>query len=123
MDKSMEYKDKSGKKQVLFDAATTKVVQKVCLPESQQEPNESRRQVVSLLICRSVTNRFRNSLWAGVTRAIKASDMESATAEKSKIEEAQREKVRAREASGQRHQLRFFEPVGEKYMPNIGVDR
>lgn len=104
-DKSMEYKDKGGKKQVLFDAATTKVVQKVCLPEAQQEPNESRR------------------LWAGVTRAIKAADMEAATAEKSKIEETQREKTRAREASGQRHQLRFFEPVGEKYMPNIGVDR
>ncbi|KAJ9120461.1 hypothetical protein QFC24_005133 [Naganishia onofrii] len=101
-DKSMEYKDKGGKKQVLFDAATTKVVQKVCLPEAQQEPNE---------------------LWAGVTRAIKAADMEAATAEKSKIEETQREKTRAREASGQRHQLRFFEPVGEKYMPNIGVDR
>ncbi|KAJ9115444.1 hypothetical protein QFC22_005202 [Naganishia vaughanmartiniae] len=104
-DQSMEYKDKGGRKQVLFDAATTKVVQKLCLPEAQQEPNESRR------------------LWAGVTRAIKAADMEAATAEKSKIEEAQREKTRAREASGQRHQLRFFEPVGEKYMPNIGVDR
>lgn len=42
-DKSMEYKDKSGKKQVLFDAATSKVTQKVVAPEDQQEPNESRR--------------------------------------------------------------------------------
>ena len=42
-DKSMEYKDKSGKKQILFDAATTRVTQKTVPPEDQQEPNESRR--------------------------------------------------------------------------------
>lgn len=61
-------------------------------------------------------------LWAGVTRAIKNSDMESATAEKSKIEDAQRERARYREASGARHQSRFFDAVGEKYMPNIDID-
>lgn len=49
--------------------------------------------------------------------------MEAATTEKSKIEDAQREGVRKREASGQRHRLRFFEPVGDIYMPNIGVDQ
>jgi hypothetical protein len=61
-------------------------------------------------------------LWAGVTQAIKNSDMESATAEKSKIEDAQRERARHREASGARHQPRFFDAVGEKYMPSIDVD-
>ncbi|GHJ83618.1 hypothetical protein NliqN6_0020 [Naganishia liquefaciens] len=104
-DKSMEYKDKSGKKQILFDAATTRVTQKMAPAEDQQEPNESRR------------------LWSNVTRAIKNSDMEAATAEKSKIEDVQREGVRKREASGERHRLRFFEPVGDIYMPNIGVDQ
>jgi hypothetical protein len=48
--------------------------------------------------------------------------MESATAEKSKIEDAQRERARHREASGARHQPRFFDASGEKYMPNINVD-
>jgi hypothetical protein len=54
--------------------------------------------------------------------AIKNSDMDAAGAAKGKVEDAQREKARAREASGAIHQLRFFMPVGDKFMPKIGVD-
>lgn len=42
-DTSMEFKDKSGPKQTLFNVATAKVVPKTVIPEDEQEPNESRR--------------------------------------------------------------------------------
>jgi oxysterol-binding protein-related protein 8 len=66
---------------------------------------------------------FPARLWSDLTKAIKSSDMEAAGIAKSKVEDAQRERVKAREASGETHKLRFFMPVGEKFMPVIDIDR
>lgn len=49
--------------------------------------------------------------------------MEAAGIAKGKVEDAQRERVKAREASGETHKLRFFMPMGEKFMPIIDIDR
>lgn len=104
-DSVMDYKDKSGKKQTLFDATHAKNRPKTVLPEQEQESNESRR------------------LWAGVTKGIKASDMEIATNEKAKLEDAQRELAKKRESTGQHHQPRFFKAVGDKFMPKLNLDQ
>lgn len=101
----MEFKDKGGKKQTLFDATRAQVRPKTVLPEDQQEANESRRQ------------------WADLTAAIKASDMDAATEAKAKVEDGQREMARRRESSGQTHQQRFFQPVGDKWMPKLNLDQ
>lgn len=44
----MEFKDKGGKKQTLFDATRAQVRPKTVLPEEQQEANESRRSVSAI---------------------------------------------------------------------------
>ncbi len=49
--------------------------------------------------------------------------MEAAGVAKSKVEDAQRERAKGREAGGKPHKLRFFVPVGEKFMPIIDIDR
>ena len=62
-------------------------------------------------------------LWADLTRAIKAADMDAATDAKAKVEDGQREMARRREASGQTHQTRFFQPVGDKWMPKLNLEQ
>lgn len=47
-DSVMDFKDKQHGKQTLFDATTAQVRPKTVLPEDQQEPNESRRLVLSV---------------------------------------------------------------------------
>jgi len=69
--------------------------------EDAQEANESRR------------------LWADLTRAIGAKDMEAATAAKSAVENAQRELRQRREAAGATHTPRFFELRGERWEPKF----
>jgi len=88
------FKDsKTGEKRVLFDAKAQKknVVAKSVAPESEQEPNESRR------------------LWSKLTVAIGNKDMEAAQAAKSEVEDAQRDRAKERDAKGIQHKQRFFE--------------
>ncbi|KAG8900985.1 hypothetical protein FRB99_005645 [Tulasnella sp. 403] len=90
----LDYKDgKTGEKRVLFNARTESknVVQKTVAPESEQEPNESRR------------------LWSKLTTAIANKDMEAAQIAKSEVEDAQRDLARTRETKGIVHKQRFFE--------------
>ncbi len=49
--------------------------------------------------------------------------MDAAAAAKNAVEEAQRERTKAREAQGEKQELRYFVAVGDKYMPTIGVDK
>ncbi|KAG8921885.1 hypothetical protein FRC00_008088, partial [Tulasnella sp. 408] len=81
----LDYKDsRNGKQRVLFNASQQKksMVQKQVAPESEQEPNESRR------------------LWSKLTAAIANKDMEAAQAAKLEVEESQRALAREREAKG-----------------------
>ncbi|KAG8746667.1 hypothetical protein FRC12_014228, partial [Ceratobasidium sp. 428] len=81
----------SGDKRVLFDAAKENVVEKIVLPEEDQELNESQR------------------LWTKLTDAIHHKDMDAATDAKAEVENAQREAARKREETGSKHVPRFFE--------------
>jgi len=74
----------------LFDAHNTSVTEKSVTPESQQQPNESRR------------------LWSKVTQAIKANDIDAATEAKTEIEDAQRENARLREEKGEKFVSKYF---------------
>eukprot|EP00708_Paratrimastix_pyriformis_P002637 GAFH01001388.1.p1 GENE.GAFH01001388.1~~GAFH01001388.1.p1 ORF type:complete len:494 (-),score=159.26 GAFH01001388.1:190-1635(-) len=76
--------------QVLFDAATSVVTPKIVAPEDQQLPFESRR------------------LWTHVTRALKARDMDAATAAKTANEDAQRQGVRERAERHEEWRQRHF---------------
>ena len=58
-------------------------------------------------------------LWAKVTTAIENKNMEAATEAKSAIEDAQRERRRKRELSGERHVPRFFELKEERWTPKL----
>jgi hypothetical protein len=50
--------------------------------------------------------------------------MHGATAEKSVVEERQRELARAREAAGERYEQRFFRAAGpNKWMPKLDIDK
>ncbi|TFK47943.1 Oxysterol-binding protein [Heliocybe sulcata] len=100
----MEYKNaKTGEKRVLFDVQKQgdKVAPKWVAPESEQEPNESRR------------------LWSDLTKAIENKDMDTATAAKSAVEESQREERRKREESEQEHVPRFFELRNGRWEPKF----
>jgi hypothetical protein len=91
----------TSQKQTLFDAHSASVTPKIVAPESEQEPNESRR------------------LWSGLTTAIRNQDMEGATEAKNAVEERQRE--RARERGDENVPLRYFRQAGDKYVPLCGV--
>jgi len=91
---SMQYKEiQSGRQQVLFDVETEGKNMAIMhvQPESEQEPNESRR------------------LWSKLTDAIVAKDMEAATEAKASVEDAQREFAKRREETGEKFVPRFFE--------------
>jgi len=101
----MEFKHKSGNKRVLFDVMKDgqNIAPKFVPPESEQEPNESRR------------------LWLEVTNAIVSKDMEVATEAKTAVEDAQRELRRQREESGEQHVPRFFEQRDGRWIPKLTV--
>ncbi|KZS90261.1 Oxysterol-binding protein [Sistotremastrum niveocremeum HHB9708] len=101
----MELKNSKGGKRVLFDAQSkeAKIAPKSVAPESEQEPNESRR------------------LWQRLTEAIAAKDMEAATEAKSAVEDAQRDSRRQREENGEKHIPRFFELKDGRWQPKITI--
>lgn len=103
---NIDYTDKAtGKKTTVFNAETADSVAKSVLPESEQEPLESRR------------------LWRKLTEAIKLQDMNAAQAAKSEVEDAQRQLRADREAKGEpAPQPRFFTQVGDKWYPKMDVD-
>ena len=79
---------------VLFDANSPhgkRIAEKICPPEDEQEPNESRRQ------------------WSALTRAILSKNMDAATNAKCAVEDAQREDRRLRDERGEKFVPRFFE--------------
>ncbi|KAF8323438.1 Oxysterol-binding protein [Clavulina sp. PMI_390] len=91
---SMSYKSKAThESEILFDVSTDgkNMPKKLVSPESEQEPNESRR------------------LWSKLTNAIRNKNMDAATESKAEVEDAQREDAKKREESGQKHVPRFFE--------------
>ncbi|KZT24680.1 Oxysterol-binding protein [Neolentinus lepideus HHB14362 ss-1] len=100
----MEYKSaKTREKRILFDVQKQgdKVAPKWVAPESEQEPNESRR------------------LWSDLTKAIDNKDMDTATTAKSAVEESQREERRKRDESGQEYVPRFFELRNGRWEPKF----
>ncbi|KAJ1894653.1 Oxysterol-binding protein OBPa [Kickxella alabastrina] len=76
---------------VLFDSTKENVVPQTVACVAEQEPNESR------------------NLWKFVTKAIVENDLDAATAQKSVIEERQREEAKRREAAKERFIPRFFQ--------------
>lgn len=102
----IDFTDKAtGKKTIVFNAETADSVAKSVLPESEQEPLESRR------------------LWRKLTQAIKLQDMNAAQAAKSEVEDAQRQLRADREAKGEpAPQPRFFTQVGDKWFPKMDID-
>ncbi|KAJ3360911.1 hypothetical protein GGF32_007955 [Allomyces javanicus] len=78
-----------------FNAHEENIHPKIVAPEADQEPYESRR------------------LWSKVTAAIQARDLDTATEEKTKIEDAQRAQRIDRERRGEAWEPRFFQQVGD----------
>ncbi|KAG5646904.1 hypothetical protein DXG03_001980 [Asterophora parasitica] len=102
----MDFKStKTGSRRVLFDAVKDgqNISQKWVPPETEQEPNESRR------------------LWQGLTTAIANKDMEAATDAKSAVEDAQRERRKLMEESGEKHVPRFFKFEHGRWVVNLSV--
>lgn len=91
----MGLKRTKGKTEVLFDASKAKVTQKILLPESEQDWNESRK------------------LWSKVTQALKKKDLDSATEAKTAIEDFQRDRAREREEKGLKWESVFFVEEGD----------
>lgn len=116
----------TGQKRILFDVA--KDGQSPCPkwvpPESQQEPNESRRQNRPHLPLHTIFLYIINPfvlirLWYDLTQAITTKDMNKATDAKMAVEEAQREQRRKMEDLGTRHIQTFFEQRSGRWMPKI----
>lgn len=83
------------------------MVTKVVIPESEQEPHESRRFVDFLSSqLHTLTNSFRQ--WSKLSEAIANKDMDAATAAKTAVEEAQRDRARKREELGVKYEPHFF---------------
>ncbi|XP_073953275.1 oxysterol-binding protein-related protein 9 isoform X3 [Choristoneura fumiferana] len=72
----------SGRTEVLFEVANMKPRRKRVAPVSRQTPLEARR------------------VWRHVTAALRAADTDQATAAKSRVEQAQRDQAKARQANG-----------------------
>ncbi|KAJ3165134.1 hypothetical protein HDU88_004854 [Geranomyces variabilis] len=87
----------SADKKTIFNAATAQVHQMITPPEAEQEEFESRK------------------LWANVTKALAAKNLDAATQEKTAIEDNQRTIVKERAAAGIAWESRFFKPVGEDW--------
>ncbi|KAG0206054.1 hypothetical protein BGX28_002464 [Mortierella sp. GBA30] len=102
------YIKKGLKKEVLFDVKAAKIHPKIVASEEKQEPNESRR------------------LWSKLTAALRVNNQDLATAEKTKVEDAQRARTKEREEHGLPHEPRYFEPNGsggfDIKLKNISLD-
>ncbi|KAK0568803.1 Oxysterol-binding protein OBPa [Tilletia horrida] len=99
---TMEFKpSKGGSSEQLFNARTAKFVDKIVIPESEQEEFESRR------------------LWSKVTEGIKERNLEKATEAKTAIEDAQRQAVKRRDEKGEKWVPKYFTAKGERFYPNI----
>lgn len=80
---------------LLIDVNSLKPVPKICPPEEEQLPNESRR------------------FWNGVTESIVAKQFNAATSRKQELEERQRERAAERKAQQKEWKPRFFTSVTE----------
>jgi len=111
----------TGEKRTLFDAETAGIVPKVVHPESEQEPNESRRSVpLSSSYPPQPDRRGVTRLWSKLTEAIKNKDMEAATIAKTTVEDAQRESTRRREQFDVKYEPRFFKMEKDgRWLPKI----
>ncbi|KAI5293796.1 hypothetical protein KEM52_005225 [Ascosphaera acerosa] len=83
----------SSKKECFFDAQATRHTPPTTRPLAQQDPYESQR------------------LWAPVLAALRERDHETATDEKTRIEERQREKASKRSRDGAEWRPRLFRPI------------
>ncbi|CAO0802785.1 unnamed protein product [Mucor circinelloides] len=89
---------KASNKTLFFDVKSSAIHPKVVRDIDEQEPLESRR------------------LWSKVTSAILKDDMDTATEEKTLIEDKQREETKLREAEGREFSPRFFNVIyGDQY--------
>ncbi|KAJ1982640.1 Oxysterol-binding protein OBPa [Dimargaris verticillata] len=104
----MEIKKRAtGESWVLFDADKAPMATKQVIPEAEQAPFESRR------------------LWSKVTQAMLARDLDTATDEKTKIEDLQRHQRKDRESQGISWTPHFFAARGDDWQPrltNISTD-
>jgi Oxysterol-binding protein len=88
---------------------------KLVVPESEQEPNESRRCAIIITVVNTLSGSARLTilyscrLWSKLTAAIRKNDMEAATQSKAAVEDAQREATKRREESGEVWVPRYFE--------------
>ena len=88
---------------------------KLVVPESEQEPNESRRCAIIITVGNTLSGSagltilYSCRLWSKLTAAIRKNDMEAATQSKAAVEDAQREAVKQREESGEVWVPRYFE--------------
>ncbi|KAL1931793.1 hypothetical protein VTP01DRAFT_9937 [Rhizomucor pusillus] len=88
---------KTSSKDILFDVKTSTICPKIVAPEDEQDEYESRR------------------LWSKLTAAIKNRDMDTATAEKTLIEDNQRQKARVRDERGIEWHPHFFNENNDDY--------
>lgn len=91
------YGNQTSSKDILFDVKTSTICPKIVAPEDEQDEYESRR------------------LWSKLTAAIKNRDMDTATAEKTLIEDNQRQKARVRDERGIEWQPHFFNENNDDY--------
>ncbi|KAI9321224.1 hypothetical protein BX666DRAFT_1899849 [Dichotomocladium elegans] len=88
---------KTGVKELLFDVKTANIFPKEVPPEEIQDEYESRR------------------LWSKVTSAIRNRDMDTATNEKTLVEDRQRQKAKLREEHGKTWKPLFFDEDNDMY--------
>lgn len=91
----------SGRTELLFDATHAEPSPPLVRPISEQSERESQR------------------LWAPTIRALLRKDQDGATDEKLKIEEAQRQDARKREAGGIEWVPQLFKPTDEDELDYI----
>jgi hypothetical protein len=106
----------------LFDATKDgqKISPKWVAPDQEQEPYESRRLVgFNPSLSYPDGCQFIGRLWAHLTSAILAKDMEAATDAKIAVEDAQRELRRKREEGGEKYIPRFFELRNGRWVPKL----
>ena len=87
----------SGKNEVFFDVARSKVHPKICKKVADQGRFESRR------------------LWKDVTYGLKTGNIDLATAGKTKLEQRQREEAAERKEKKEKWETKLFQPIGENW--------
>lgn len=110
-------KNGSNDKKVFFDVNELKITPKMVKPEEEQEEFESRR-FVTVVQCYTRSSSF-NRVWQHVTKGLKTRNMDLATAEKTRIEENQRSRVKERHSKAEEWHPRFFDPDGDDFVPNF----